>query len=177
MALTFEYDEDNLAGPTTTHGLTQTDWKNVDDTTTAPTASPIVVTNNSYEKWQFGHFTGTYNQIEAGLFAHTVGAIGANITLKGFTAMGVDGDRELYTTPSTTTNANLSFTDNPVIAITAGRAVFFGLTGPTSAGKAATLTTGPPFWTNYLVTQLQTATGAAAGDITTVTLALRYDES
>ena len=178
MAVTFEYDEDNGAGPTITHGRTETDWKNVDDSTTAFGTSPITAGNNSFEKWQYAHFTGAYNQLEAGLFAHTVGAFDSGIILKGQPAMTADADREAYTTPSTTTNANLTFVDTPVIAITAGRAVWFGITTPAAAGKAATTTAALPIFTNYLVTQIQTTGAAPAGDLTaTITLGFRYDES
>ena len=77
MAATFEFDESNAAGQTITHNVTNVNWKNIDDATTAYSSSPITAGNNSFEKWQFGHFSGTYNQILSGLFAHTATAFGA----------------------------------------------------------------------------------------------------
>lgn len=176
MAATFEWDEANGAGETVTHGVSNVNWKNVDTSADDYASHSIPVSENSYEKWQYGHFSGTYNQILNGLFAHTAGAFGANITLKGPPAMTADGDRLAYATPSKTTNANLTTNMTSVIAIGSGIAVWFGATGPASSGKAAS-TTSNPAYTNYLTTQLQTAAGAAPGDTTQVTLTLQYDEN
>src|ERR1035437_2722453 len=76
MAATFNWCEDNGA-TSSGHGTTQnqtsappTDcsWKNADDAKTASTgtlysASPVVAGTNSYIKYQYGQFSGTYNQI------------------------------------------------------------------------------------------------------------------
>jgi hypothetical protein len=176
MAATFEWDEANGAGETITHARTETNWKNIDDSTTAYTASPIVAGNNSFGKYQYGHFSGTFNQILNGLFAHTAGALGTGLTLKGQPAMTVDADRLAYATPTTSAHAGLTFDQTAVIAIGSGRAVFFGATGPANSGKAASMTTNPCY-TNYLTSQLQTTGSAAAGDTATVTLTLQYDEN
>ena len=183
MAATFVWDEDTGAttgspakGTTRTGNVTDVNWKNSGTQGTAYTAAPITAGNNSYEKWQFGHFSGTYNQILNGLFAHTAGALGTGLTLKGPPACTGDGDRLLYTTPSTTANSNLSTNMTSVIAIGSGVAVCFGATGPEATGKA-TSTTANPAYTNYLTTQLQTTGSAAAGDTATVTLTLQYDEN
>lgn len=176
MAATFEFDESNGAGETATHGRAETNWKNIDDSTTAYTANPITAGNNSFDKWLFGHFSGTYNQISAGLFAHTAGAMGAGLTIKGQPAMTVDADRLAYTTPSVSTNASLSFDQTSVIAIGSGRAVWFGATAPATSGKAAS-TTANPAYTNYLTHQLQTTGSAGAGDTATATFTLRYNEN
>lgn len=176
MAATFEWDEANGAGQTITHNVTNVNWKNIDDATTAYSSSPITAGNNSYEKWQFGHFSGTYNQISAGLFAHTAGTLGTGLTLKGPPTMTSDSTDLAYATPSTSANANLTTDMTSVIAIGSGVAVWFGATSPTAASKAASTTANPAF-TNYLTTQLVTTGSAAAGDTATVTLTLRYDEN
>ena len=176
MAATFEWDEANGAGQTVTHARAEANWKNVDDSTTAYSSSPITAGNNSFDKWQYGHFSGTYNQILNGLFAHTAGALGTGLTLKGQPAMTADADRLAYATPSTTANASLTFDQTSVIAIGSGRAVWFGVTGPATAGKAAS-TAANPAYTNYLTSQLQTTGSAGAGDTATATLTLRYDEN
>jgi hypothetical protein len=184
MAATFEWNEDNGAatgspakGASRTTARVDVNWKNVDDSvTTAYTAAPITAGNNSFEKWQCGKFSGTYNQILGGLFAHTAGVLGTGLTLKGPAATTGDGDRPIYTTPSTTANSNLTVNMTTVIAITSGVAVFFGATGPEATGKAASTTANPAF-TNFLPTQLQTTVSAAAGDTATVTLTLRYQEN
>ena len=81
-----------------------------------------------------------------------------------------------YTTPSTTTNTNLTLDMTTAIAIASGVAVWFGATSAVAVGKAATMTTNP-CWTNYLTTQLQTTVSAVAGDTANVTLTLQYNEN
>jgi len=183
MAATFEFDEDNGAatgspakGTTRTHNVTNVNWKNIDDATTAYTSNPITAGNNSYQKNQFGHFSGTFNQILTGLFAHTATAFGAGLTLKGVPNCTGDGDRYLYVTPSTSADANLTTDMTSAISIGSGRTVCFGATGPEATGKATSMTTNPCY-TSYLTTQLQTTGSAAAGDTATVTLTLQYDEN
>lgn len=183
MAATFAWDEDTgtatgspAKGTTRTAGVTDVNWKNSGTQGTAYSAAPITAGNNSFEKWQFGHFSGTYNTISAGLFAHTATAFGTGLTLKGPTSMTADGDNETYTTPATTTNANLSVNMTSVTAIGSGSAVWFGATGPEATGKTASSTANPAY-TNWLVTQLQTTGSAEAGDTATVTLTLQYNES
>lgn len=183
MAATFAFDRDTgtqtgspTKGTTRSAGTTDTNWKNTDTYATAYSAAPITAGNNSYEIWNFGHFSGTFNQISAGLFAHTATAFGTGLTLKGPPACTGDGDRLLYTTPSASANANLTTDMTTAIAIASGVAVCFGATGPEATGKAATMTTNPCY-TNYLTTQLQTSGSAAAGDTATVTLTLQYNEN
>lgn len=184
MAATFEFEEDNgtisgagatAKGTTRTAARTEVNWKNIDDSTTAYSSSPITAGNNSFDKWQFGHFSGTYNQISAGLWAHTAGAFGAGLTLKGRVQPSTNG----YTTPSTTANGTLTTDMTSAIAIGSGAAVQFtniAATGPETDSFAAS-TTSNPAYTNWLVTQLQTTVAAAAGDTVTATLTLQYNEN
>lgn len=175
MAATFEYNEDNgtqtgspLKGTTRNTAVTQVNWKNVDDVATAYTASPITAGDNSFTKHQFGKFTGTFNQISSGLWAHTAGVLGTGLALKGVVT-------STYATPSTTTNAALTTTMTSVIAIGSGAAVQFDTVGPEDATPASTLAAAG--YTQYLATQLQTTGSAAAGDIGSITLTLRYNEN
>lgn len=183
MAATFDWNRDTgtqtgspTKGTTRSTGVTDSNWKNTDTYATAYSAAPITAGNNSYEIWNFGVFSGTFNQISAGLFAHTATAFGTGLTLKGPPTCTGDGNRLLYTTPSTTANANLTTDMTSAISIGSGVAVCFGATGPEATGKATTMTTNPCY-TNYLATQLQTAGSAAAGDTATVTLTLQYNEN
>lgn len=183
MAATFDWNRDTGAaagspakGTTRTTGITDYNWKNTDTVGTAYSAAPITAGNNSFEIWNFGKFSGTFNQILTGLFAHTATAFGAGLTLKGPPACTGDADRLLYTTPSATANANLSTDMTSAIAIGSGVAVCFGATGPEATGKATSMTTNPCY-TNYLTTQLQTTGSAGAGDTATVTITLSYLEN
>ena len=183
MAATFAFDRDHGAatgapahGTTTSTGVTDTNWKNSDTEATAYSAAPVTAANNSLENWIFGHFTGTFNQVLTGLYAHTLTPFGTGLTLKGTPACTGDGDRLLYTTPSASTNANLTTDMTAAIAIGSGVGVCFGATGPYATGKATSMTTNP-CWTNYLTTQLQTTGSAVAGDTATVTQTLQYLEN
>lgn len=185
MAATFDFQRDTgtqtgspAKGTTRTTSVTDTNWKNTDTVGTAYSAAPITAGNNSFEIWNFGHFvTGTFNQISAGLFAHTSVAFGTGLTLKGTPACTGDGNRLLYTTPSASANANLTTDMTSAIAIGSGVGVCFGPTGPEATGKATSQNTGADQFTNYLTTQLQTTGSAAAGDTATVTLTLQYNEN
>lgn len=183
MGATFDWNRDTgtqtgspTKGTTRTTGITDTNWKNTDTVGTAYSAAPITAGNNSFEIWNFGKFSGSFNQISAGLFAHTSTAFGTGLTLKGTPACTGDGDRLLYTTPSATANANLTTDMTSAIAIGSGVAVCFGATGPEATGKATSMSTNPCY-TNFLTTQLQTTGSAAAGDTATVTLTLQYNEN
>jgi hypothetical protein len=182
-AATFEFEEDNGAstgspakGTTRTAARTETNWKNIDDSTTAYTSNPIVAGNNSFQKPQFAHFSGTFNQILNGLFAHTATALGTGLTLKGIGAVSSDGTRWLYTTPATSADTNLTTDMTTAIAIGSGTAIWFGATGPEATGKAASMTTNPCY-SVFLTTQLQTTGSAAAGDTAQITLTTQYDEN
>lgn len=175
MAATFEFNEDNgaqtgspLKGTTRNTAVTQVNWKNIDDVATAYSSSPITAGNNSYTKYQFGKFTGTFNQISSGLFAHTAGTLGTGLTLKSVVT-------STYATPSTTANAALTTDSTTAIAIGSGAAVLFSTTGPEAGSPTSTLAAAG--FSQYFPTQLQTTGSAAAGDTATVTLTLQYNEN
>jgi len=183
MPATFEWDRDHGAaagspakGTTRDHNVGNVNWKNSDVEATAYSAAPITAGQNSFDNWMSGHFSGSYNQILNGRFAHTAGTFPTGCTLMGPPACTGDADRLLYTTPSTTTNANLTNNMTTAIAIGSGVTVCFGATGPEATGKAASTTANPAF-TNFLTTQLQTTSSAPAGDIPSITLSLQYDEN
>lgn len=179
MAATFSWGEANGAGQTLSSGVSNVNWKNTDDVATAYSSSPITAGSNSYEKWQFGIFSGSYNQISNGYFDHTATAFGAGLTLKAFPSLTASGLALWYTTPATTANALLTkdmTSVNGSFPTSANVVMFSGTTPNASTPKAAT-TTANPAYTNYLTTQLQTTGSAAAGDTAQVTLTLRYDEN
>lgn len=182
-AATFEFEEDNgtaagspAKGTTRTAARTEVNWKNIDDSTTAYTSNSITGGNNSFQKNQFGHFSGTFNNILSGLFAHTLTAFGTGLTLKGVPACTTGAGPYTYVTPSTTADTGLTTDMTTAISIASGVAVWFGATGPEATGKAATMATNPCY-TNWLTTQLQTTSSAAAGDTAQVTNTLQYQEN
>lgn len=174
MAATFEYNEDNGAatgspakGTTRNTAVTQVNWKNTDDVATAYGSSPITAGNNSYTKYQFGKFTGTFNQISAGKWAHTAGTPGTGISLYGAVT-------STYATPATTANGALSDIST-ITAIGSGATVNFSTTGPEAASPTSTLSAAG--FTQYLATQLRTTGSASQGDTATLTLTLQYNEN
>lgn len=175
MAATFEYNEDNGAatgspakGTTRTTAVTQVNWKNTDDVATGYASSPIVAGNNSFTKYQFGKFTGTFNQILNGKWSHTAGTLGTGLTLKGAVT-------STYATPSATANASLTTDMTAITAINSGATVLFSTVGPEGASPTATLAAAG--YSQYLATQLQTTSSASQGDTSSVTLTFQYDEN
>lgn len=176
MAATFDWQEDTgtqtgspLKGTTRTTGVTDVNWKNSGTQGDVYSSYPITAGNNSYIKYQFGKFTGTFNQISGGKFSHTAGTLGTGLTL-----VSRIGD-SIYLTPVTT--ALGSSTDiTSITAIGSGATVLFGATGP-EAGSKASSSTNATTYSEYIATQLQTSGSAAAGDTATVTLTMRYLEN
>ena len=186
MSAVFNFCEDNSAATgspavgTTRSQLsnapTDCSWKATDDARTSSggtlySASPIVAGTNSFTKYLYGQFSGTYDNISNVLWsARTApsGALATGLTLKGTVTT-------TYATPSQTANSALTtdYTSAPV-AIGSGAAVLLG--SDPSTASSTTLSSGGGF-TQYLPTQLQVSTSASPGDIATVTMVLQYQES
>lgn len=188
MAATFTWCEDNGAQTgsplhgTTRSGFgadvnnpTEMNWKNIDDNAanggTAYSASPIVAGNNSFHKYQYGRFAGSFNQILNGKWSlHTAGTspMGTGLTLVGKVT-------STYATPATSAMGGSPTDFSSTVAIGSGISVSFATSGPENASPTATLSaTG---YTQYLASQLQTSGSAAAGDTATITATLQYDEN
>lgn len=176
MAATFTWKEDYgtqtgspTSGTSEWNPATNVNWSNNSDPTTTYSSNPITAGNNSYHRYQWGAFSGTYNQISAGLWAHTAGTLGTGLTLVGKVS-------STYATP--TTGALGSSTDmTSAIAIGSGAAVLFSTDGNPETATPGTSATNNPTATQFLITQLQTSGSAAAGDTATVTLTLQYNEN
>jgi len=174
MAATFEYNEDNGAatgspakGTTRNTAVTQQNWKNIDDVASSYASYPVSAGANSYPKYQFGKFSGTFNQISSGLWAHTAGALQSGISLYG-------GVGSTYATPSTAAVSGLTDISS-ITAIGSGATVLFSTTGPEAASPSATLSAAG--YSQYLITQIRTTGSAPAGDNGNVTTTLRYNEN
>lgn len=176
MPATFDWESDHGVatgspnqGTTRATGRTETNWKNADDATTANTSAPISAGSNSYEIWMFGKFSGTFTQIQSGLWAHTSGTFGTGITLKGVVTSS-------FTTPSTTANTNLTTDMTTAISIGSGATVLFSSAGPQGASPSSS-TTANPSYTQYLTSQMVTSGSVAAGLTATATMSLQYLEN
>ena len=172
MAATTQWQEDNGAATgspakgTTRGNASNVDWKSVDDTSTSRTTATIIAGQNSYGKYNFVKFTGTYNQISAGKFAHTAGTIGSGLSLKSKVSSS-------YATPSTAALSGSSDISS-AISIDTGADVNFSTTGPEGSASSTLNAAG---YTQYLITQLQTLASAAAGDIGSQTLTFQWHEN
>lgn len=151
----------------TESAISSCDWKNIDDSTTPRASSPVLAGSNSYSKYIYLKFTGTFNQISAVKFAHTAGTLGTGISLKGKIS-------STYATPST---ASLSGSTDitPAISIGSGASVLLGTTGPNDTNPSSSQTMA--CYTQYIVTQVQTDNSANAGDSGSVTLTVQYNEN
>lgn len=173
MAATAVWQEDNGAATgspakgTTRADAGQCDWKSVDDISTPRASATIIAGQNSMHKYQFVKFTGTFNSISAGKFAHTAGTIPANVSL-------VDKITSTYAAPATSAlSGSTDITGNT--AIGSGQSVNFSTVGPEGASPTASITAAG--YSQYIVTQLQTQSSAVAGDIGAQTLTFQWNEN
>lgn len=170
-ATTTWYEQNGTATDNPAHGTESTisscDWKSVDDSSTSRASAPVLAGSNSYNKFIYLKFSGTFNQISAVKFAHTAGTLGTGISLKSKIT-------STYTTPSTT--ALSGATDiTSTTAIGSGASVLLATTGPNGSSPAASQTSSCS--TQYIVTQVQTTASASAGDSGSVTLTVQYNEN
>lgn len=169
-ATTTWYEENGSATGSPAHGtptvVTTCDWKSVDSATTTRAAAPVAAGSNSYHKYNYVKFSGTFNEISDAKFAHTAGTLGTGISLKSKVT-------STYATPDTTALASATDITSPT-AIGSGASVLLSTTGPNGSTSASQTTT---CYTQYIVTQVQTTSAANAGDSGTVTLTVQYNEN
>lgn len=172
MAATTTWYEQNGAASGSPAGGTPTvvttcDWKSADAAATSRAEAPVSAGENSYHKYNYVGFTGTFNEISDVLFAHTSGTLGTGISLKGKVT-------STYETPSTA--ALSGATDiTSTTEIESGMDVELSLSGPNGTSHAPAQ--NGECYTQYLVTQVQTTNEASAGDSGTVTLTVQYNEN
>lgn len=143
-------------------GITNMDWKNVDDYSTAYSSSPITAGNNSYDKYVFMVFTGSFNMITGIKFNHTYNTLGTDMPA-GFTIKAFASGSGLYRTPATTAYAALAYDLTSTGSITTGIDVKVGGGHPAATGKNS-FTAANPAFTDYIGTQLQTSASVSPGD-------------
>lgn len=151
----------------TESSISSCDWKSVDDSTTSRASAPVLAGANSYTKYIYLKFSGTFNQVSAVKFAHTAGTLGTGISLKGKIT-------STYETPSTSSMAG-STDITSTTTIGSGASVLLSTTGPNGTSTSSSQTT--TCYTQYIVTQVQTTSSASAGDSGTVTLTVQYNEN
>lgn len=164
MAATFSWNQKTQAGPATGYDLGVSgnlfNFKSNDSNTPANyTTYPITAGNRSFEVWLRGHFTGTFNKIQNLQFWKSAGAYGTGLSMDW-------GTTSAFTNPVSTDGSK---TTGAVPTADPGSQNVFFAAGSTSATVAG--------FSNYMVLQLATTSAAAAGDTTTYTFTLQYDEN
>lgn len=160
------YERNGATGSTTDTAVSNCDWKNADDATASRASYPVTAGNNSFHKNNFIKFDGTFNQISNVLFAHTAGSLGTGLSLKA---------KVVSTYTRGTATALSGSTDiTATSAITSGMAVTVGTSDPAGATSSSITSAG---YTEFIVTQVQSTSSAAAGDSGVVTLTVQYDEN
>lgn len=170
-ATTTWYEQNGAASGSPAAGtptvVTTCDWKSVDNATTPRTEAPVSAGENSYTKYNYVAFTGTFNEISDVVFAHTAGTLGNGISLKGKVT-------STYETPST--GAMSGATDiTATTEIESGMDVELSTSGPNGTSHAPSQNS--TCYTQYIVTQVQTTSAASAGDSGTATLTVQYNEN
>lgn len=167
MASTQTWSEFNGASLTETTSRGECNWKNIDDSTTAYSASPITAGQNSFSKQQCIVFAGTFNSLSSLTYKVSSNAPGTGLTVAG----------KVINTAYAQGSASLTG-DSP--ASTTGATANFGTTSNSSgfaAGTATSPTANATTYTNAFRTQLQTTGSAAPGDIASVTITATWTES
>jgi len=152
-------------------------WKSVDDAKTdiggtSYSSAPIQAGTNSFSKYHYGQFGGTYNRILNCVWSAHVepeSALPPGLILKGVVT-------SQYQQPTQNHDNRLieDFTD--VLPIDAGLPVGLSPIGPESPNHSPILDSGGGF-TQYLVTQLQTLPNVRGGDTDEVTMMIQFDEN
>ena len=125
------------------------------------TTYPVTAGNNSYEVWLKGHFTDTFNKVQNVQFWQSSGGPDSGIAFKWC------GVTTAYVTPVTTAST-VATADVPTTSPGTANVSFAGDTGGsiTAAG-----------FSDFITLQMQTTTAAAAGDTSTFTYTMTYDEN
>lgn len=164
MASTQTWVEGNGTNASTfTDNRTEINFKNVDDSTTAYTSSPITAGNNSYVKYQALKFAGTWNSLSALTYKINNNAPATGVSIVG--SVVTSG-----TTPTTTALGD------PAFSTTGLTANFNNGSTPYGAGTSST-TAGGTIYANAFRAQLKTTSSAAPGDTPQVTFTATWTES
>lgn len=163
MASTQTWSEFNGAGGTETASRTDINFKNVDDSATAYSASPVTAGNNSFTKYQALKFGGTWNSLSSLTYKVSTNAPATGLSIVGSVVTS-------YTQPSTTALGDAAFSTSGLTAN------FNSSSTPFGAGTAST-TAGGTMYANAYRAQLQTTGSAAPGDSPTITFTATWTES
>ncbi len=168
MSATVEIDEENgnSSSPALTHNISNSNMGSADSANLNPLTYPIAPGNNSFEKWQLLHVTnmGTSTKIN-NIQVWRTGGLGTGASHLTNARTGGYGGAAAYATPTAATS---TFATQTMPGSSPGSANL-GIGG--SLGGALTAAG----YSDFLVHQIQTASNALAGNITTINY--QYDET
>lgn len=163
-----EFNGTNAATETTSR--TESNWKRIDDSTTAYSSSPINSSNNenSMTKYQALKFAGTWNSISA-----VTVKIDNNAPATGLSIVGSVINAAAGTTPATTASGDSAFSTTGLSLNLANSSTPYVTPGSSSSTASGTL------YTQAWRSQLQTTSSYAGGpgDITGRTFTVAWTES
>ena len=167
MAATVEVDEQNgkSGSPALTHNIGNTNMGAVDSASLNPANSPIVPGKNSYEKWQLIHVTdmSTSSRI-SNIQVWRTGALGVDaIHLTNARTSNYEGAAK-YISP----RVSISSIATQIMPSSAPGSPNLGIGGSLTGSLTST------GYSDFLVHQIQTASTALAGSVTTMNY--QYDE-
>jgi len=164
MASTQTWVEGNGTNAATlTESRSEINFKNVDDSTTAYTSSPITAGNNSFVKYQAIKFAGTWNSLSGLTYKVSNNAPATGISIVGSVVSA-------GATPSTTALGDSAFSTSGLSAN------FVSSSTPYGAGSSST-TAGGTMYAQAFRAQMKTTSSAAPGDTPQVTFTATWTES
>lgn len=168
MASTQTWSEGNGTNAgTETGSRSECNWKNIDDSTTAYSSSPINSTNsaNSFTKYQMLKFAGTWNSLSALTYKIDNNAPATGLSIVGSVVSS-------GTTPSTSASGDSAMSTSGLSANFVSSTFGYG------AGTSSSTASGT-MYAQALRTQLQTTSSYAGGpgDIASRTITGSWTES
>lgn len=167
MSITATWKEDNTSGQTSSTA-TSINWGSTDEANLIPASHPIAAGNNSYTKYNYIQFTGTFTSVSDVKFAHTSGTLNTGCSVYG-------NITSTYNTP--TTNSETGLTDiSGITPITDGISMTLSPTGPSSTTDRSSECSSACF-SQYIEHQLRTTSSASAGSSGSVVFTVQYQEN
>lgn len=164
MASTQSWTEYNgTSAGTATANRTESNLKNIDDSTSAYSSYPVTAGNNSFSKYQAIVFAGTWNSLSALTYKVSSAAPATGVSI-------VASVQSAGATPATTATGDAA-------ASTTGTSANFAGTTTAFAAGATTASGGGTQYGQAYRTQMQTTASAAPGDIPSVTITATWTES
>ena len=148
---------------TETGSRSEMNLKNIDDSTTAYSSSPIAAANNSFWKIQALKFAGSWSSLSALTYKISNNAPATGISIVG--SVVTSGS-----TPATTASGDSAMSTSGISAN------FNTSTTPYGTGTSSSTASGT-MYVNALRLQMQTTTSAGPGDTPSVTITAGWTES